>query len=344
MMRILITGAAGFIGSRLMAVLAQRGYDVLGLDELNGYTDLRLKYGRLKECGFIREDFQWGEVCKSSKYEECKFVRMSIDNKESLDALFEKYSFDAVVNLAAQAGVRYSVENPYAFMRCNVMGFFNVLEACRIHGIGHFVFASSSSVYGIRDNAPYHETDMTDTPESLYAATKKSNEIMAYSYARLYGIPTTGLRFFTVYGPWGRPDMAPMLFADAIVKGHPVKLYNNGEMIRDFTYIDDVVDGIVQVLQKKPVGSGNVPFRVYNLGCSKPVNLLDFLAQLEESLGRKALREYMPMQQGDVYQTHADMSRFEEEIGFRPSVSMKEGVKRFVAWFESAENPLKNSL
>jgi UDP-glucuronate 4-epimerase len=325
-MKVLVTGAAGFIGSKLMYVLAERGDEVVGIDILNDYYDVRLKHGRITE-------FCTGE--------RRRFLRMDIADKDALDALFDAEGFDAVVNLAAQAGVRYSITNPYSYLKSNLEGFLNVLEACRNHPVKHLVFASSSSVYGMNAKVPYSEEDRVDNPVSLYAATKKSDELMAHAYSKLYGIPCTGLRYFTVYGPWGRPDMAPMLFASAISKGEPVKVFNGGDMIRDFTYIDDIVEGTVRTLDHVPEAVDGVPYRIYNIGCSDPVRLMDFISEMESAMGRKAEKIFLPMQAGDVYQTNADTTRLEREVGYKPHVRLHEGIAAFVGWYLSDKNPLR---
>lgn len=343
-MKILVTGAAGFIGSSIMKKLAERGDEVVGVDNLNDYYDVRLKYGRLAECGFSADDLCEGRMATSQTLAGCRFLRLSIDDKEALDALFQKEGFDKVVNLAAQAGVRYSIANPYAYLQSNLSGFLNILEACRHHAVGHLIFASSSSVYGLNDTVPYREDANVDTPVSLYAATKKSNELMAHCYSKLYGLPATGLRFFTVYGPWGRPDMSPTLFADAISKGNPIKVFNNGDMIRDFTYIDDIVDGTIAVVDHQPDASKcdhGIPYRIYNIGCSQPVKLMDFIHELELALGQEAQKIFLPMQPGDVYQTNADTTRLQTEIGYHPQVSLHDGIRRFASWYLSAKNPLR---
>lgn len=346
-MNILVTGAAGFIGSRLALQLARRGDEVTGIDNLNDYYDVRMKHGRMRQCGLVvtGDDVPWGKVMTSVDYPNYSFVRMALEDNDSLQGLFTERRFDVVVNLAAQAGVRYSITNPYAYVQSNVVGFLNVLEACRHHGVNHLVFASSSSVYGLNGKVPFEETDMVDMPVSLYAATKKSNELMAHSYAKLYGIPMTGLRYFTVYGPWGRPDMAPMLFAKAITRGEPIKVFNNGNLQRDFTYIDDIVTGTMRVVDHRPdeaVCPNGVPYRIYNIGCSKPVHLMDFIGELELALGREAKKVYLPMQQGDVYQTYASTARLEAEVGYKPVVSLHEGIGRFVEWYKSSMNPLRD--
>lgn len=348
-MKILVTGAAGFIGSKVMSVLASRGDEVVGIDNINSYYDVRLKYGRLAECGFPRPEsfdagYAFGAPMLSDIFANCRFVRMDICDKESVDSLLAAEGFDAVVNLAAQVGVRYSVENPYAYVQSNVLGFLNILEACRYNPVKHLVFASSSSVYGLNESVPYNEDDKVDTPVSLYAATKKADELMAHSYAKLYGIPMTGLRFFTVYGPWGRPDMAPMLFANAITRGEPIKIFNNGDLVRDFTYVDDIVEGTVRTLDRPSVASecaNGVPYRIFNIGCSQPVKLMDFIGELERALGKEAQKVYLPMQQGDVYQTNADTSKLEDQVGYKPCMGLREGIGEFVKWYLSDRNPLR---
>lgn len=328
-MKILVTGAAGFIGSKLMFTLAERGDEVVGIDNLNDYYDIRLKEGRI------------AEFCTG---ERKRFLKMDIADKEALDALFSAENFDAVVNLAAQAGVRYSITNPYAYLQSNLVGFLNILEACRHYPVKHLVFASSSSVYGLNAKVPYSEDDKVDNPVSLYAASKKSNELMAHAYAKLYGLPCTGLRFFTVYGPWGRPDMAPMLFASAITKGEPIKVFNGGDMIRDFTYINDIVEGTVRTLDHIPSTAdcpNGVPYRIYNIGCSNPVRLMDFISEIEQAVGRPAEKVFLPMQAGDVYQTNADTTHLEQEVGYKPHVRLHEGITAFIDWYKSDKNPLK---
>ena len=267
---------------------------------------------------------------------------MDIADKAAMDALFEKEQFEKVVHLAAQVGVRYSIMNPYAYLQSNLVGFLNILEACRNYGVKHLVYASSSSVYGMNAKVPYSEDDKIDTPVSLYAATKKSNELMAHSYCKLYDIAMTGLRYFTVYGPWGRPDMAPMLFASAISKGETIKVFNHGDMVRDFTYIDDIVDGTIACLDHEPdLDANGLKYRIYNIGCSSPVKLMDFISEIEQALGVEAKKEFLPMQPGDVYQTNADTTRLEKEIGYKPVVRLHEGIGKFIEWFKSDLNPIK---
>lgn len=319
-MKVLVTGAAGFIGFHLVQRLLGRGDEVVGLDNLSDYYSVALKEARLAQ---VRSD-------------RFRFVRMDLADREALPALFAAERFDAVVNLAAQAGVRYSVENPWAYVDSNVVGFLNVLECCRHYPVRHLVYASSSSVYGGNEKTPFSEEDRVDDPVSLYAATKKSDELMAGCYAHLYGIPATGLRLFTVYGPWGRPDMSPMLFASAILAGQPIKVFNHGDMLRDFTYVDDIVEGMVRVLDRVPQ-----KHEVFNIGCSNPVRLMDFISELERALGREAEKIMLPMQPGDVYQTYADTAKLERELGYKPRVMLREGVDRFVAWYLSDQNPLR---
>ena len=345
-MKILVTGAAGFIGSKIAFLLAGRGDEVVGIDNINDYYDVRLKAGRLRELGFDVDDAEkvaWHTPLQSAIFSGLRFIRMGIEDKKSLDALFDAERFDKVVNLAAQAGVRYSITNPYAYLTSNLVGFLNILECCRHHLVSHLLYASSSSVYGMNSKAPFSEDDKVDCPVSLYAASKKSNELMAHSYSKLYGIPATGLRYFTVYGPWGRPDMAPMLFANAISKGEPINVFNHGDMIRDFTFIDDIAEGTIQCLDQPPVAEqcpNGVPARVYNIGCSHPVKLLDFIHEIETALGKEAKMVMKPMQPGDVYMTNADTTRLEAEIGYKPHVRLHEGIGKFIEWYQSEKNPL----
>ncbi|MBW9204040.1 NAD-dependent epimerase [Bacteroidales bacterium SW292] len=331
-MKILVTGAAGFIGFHLVKRLVERGDEVMGIDNLNDYYPISLKYARLKECGINEERIVQGHEVNSSCFERYKFIRIDIENKEAIQHLFSTTKFDVVMNLAAQAGVRYSIENPYAYIQSNIVGFLNLLEAARQHSIKHFVYASSSSVYGGNIKTPFSEEDRVDNQVSIYAATKKSNELMAHVYSKLYGIPTTGLRFFTVYGPWGRPDMAPMLFTKAILAGEPIKVFNNGNLSRDFTYIDDIIEGVVRVIDKIPCK--DVPAEVYNIGCGHPMSLMDFIHTLEDALGKKAKMMMLPMQQGDVYTTYADTEKLVKSIGYKPHISLIEGISEFVKWYK----------
>lgn len=332
--KVLVTGAAGFIGFYLSKALVAKGVEVVGIDNINDYYDVGLKYARLKELGIDREAAeQWKQEAVSATSPLFKFVRVNLEDREALPQLFENEKFDAVVNLAAQAGVRYSLENPMAYVDSNVVGFVNILECCRHHAIGHLVYASSSSVYGENGKVPFSEDDRVDYPVSLYAATKKANELMAHTYSHLYKIPTSGLRFFTVYGPWGRPDMAPILFASAITEDRPIKVFNNGDMSRDFTYIDDIVQGIIITLDNPPVKEKEQPlFQVFNIGNGSPVSLMEFIGTLEQHLGKVAEKNMMGMQPGDVPRTWADTAHL-NALGYRSTTSIQEGVKRFVEWY-----------
>ena len=331
MASLLVTGAAGFIGFHLARRLLDEGHTVEGWDDLNDYYSPKLKRDRLALL---------------EPYERFRFRELSIGDRPAVDAAFAETSFDAVVNLAAQAGVRYSIENPHVYVQSNLVGFLNVLEACRQAKTPHLVYASSSSVYGSNSTMPFSESDPCDHPLSLYGATKKANELIAHAYSRLYGLPTTGLRFFTVYGPWGRPDMAMYLFADAISQGKPIRVFNQGDMRLDFTYVDDVVEGILRVIGKPPApnpdwdrsdpdpATSDAPYRVYNLGNHEPVELLELIGLLEQNLGQPAIRELLPMQPGDVPETYADMDRFARDFDLRPYTPLADGVAKFVAWYQ----------
>lgn len=336
-MRILVTGAAGFIGSRCAEMLAQRGDEVVGIDCINDYYSPELKCARLKRAGIdATPDMLMGQRRQSLTLPNYTFIRIDIEDKGALDMLFGMTRFDKIIHLAAQARVRYSISNPYAYMHSNYIGFLNILECCRNFGVEHLVYASSSSVYGLNSKVPFSEDDVVISPVSLYAASKKSNELMAHAYCKLYGIPCTGLRYFTVYGPAGRPDMAPMLFAEAITQGKPIKVFNHGDMMRDFTYIDDIANGTLMVLDSNPDPAhnpNNLPYRIYNIGLGSPVNLMDFIGELELCLGKKAEKILLPMQPGDVSRTWADTTKLAGEIGYRPHVSLKEGIREFVKWF-----------
>ena len=317
---ILVTGAAGFIGFHLSKQLLEKGVKIIGYDNINEYYDVRLKYARLDIL---------------NQYENFTFIKGDLADKNKVNNLFETYKPEIVVNLAAQAGVRYSIENPQAYMDSNIIGFFNILEACRNYTVEHLVYASSSSVYGANKTIPFSTDDKVDNPVSLYAATKKSNELMAYCYSKLYSIPSTGLRFFTVYGPYGRPDMAYFSFTDRIMSGKSIKIFNNGDMHRDFTYIDDIVEGIERLLCNPPKeDENNVQHKVYNIGNNKPEKLMDFIQTLENCLGVTAEKEYYPMQPGDVYQTYADVTDLMEDFDFKPDTSIEEGLSKFVKWYK----------
>jgi len=330
-MKIIVTGAAGFIGFHMVQALLREGHRVVGIDNINPYYDVRLKYARLKKTGIEETEIKPGEPVQSTLFESYQFIEMDLNDRERLYALFETEHFTHVVHLAAQAGVRYSIQNPFAYIDANITGFINILEACRHHQIRHLVYASSSSVYGTNTRTPFKETDVTDTPVSLYAATKKANELMAYAYAGLYHIPATGIRFFTVYGPWGRPDMAPSLFMTSILKGEPIRLFNHGDMERDFTFIDDIVKGMLAILLSPPVVE--TPHAIYNMGCANPVKLTDFLHIIEKVTGKKAIVKMTEMQPGDVVSTYADTSHLKKEFNFQPSTSIETGINSFYQWF-----------
>lgn len=346
-MKILVTGAAGFIGSYVCKRLLERGDEIVGIDNINAYYDVNLKYGRLNTLGIERDNVDWYKFTQSTKYSRFRFLRINLEDRQAMRMLFANGGFDKVVNLAGQAGVRYSIENPYAYVESNIDGFLNILEGCRHYEIKHLVYASSSSVYGLNGKVPFSEKDGIAHPISLYAATKKSNELMAHTYSHLYGIPSTGLRFFTVYGPWGRPDMSPFLFTDAILHNRAIKVFNNGDMLRDFTYIDDIVEGVLRVIdhittsnpswdaQSPDPSSSTAPYRIYNIGNSHPVKLMDFIQAIEEAIGHPAEKQYLPMQPGDVYQTNADASALQNELGFQPNKPVKEGVKETIDWYRA---------
>jgi len=345
-LKILVTGTAGFIGFHLAKKLLERGDEVIGLDNINDYYDVNLKYARLNELGIDKEEVTSNKLVTSKTYPKHKFIKMDLANTNEIYALFKKEKFDAVCNLAAQAGVRYSIENPHAYIDSNVKGFMNILEACRHNDIKNLSYASSSSVYGLNKSQPFKTSDHTDHPVSLYAATKKSNEMMAHTYSHLYGICTTGLRFFTVYGPWGRPDMAPMLFADAILNDRPIKVFNHGNMSRDFTYVADIVDGIIKVIDNPAKPSelynaenpnpsiSSAPYRIYNIGNNAPVSLLDFIKTIENSIGVEAKKNFMDMQDGDVISTYADTNDLIKDFDYKPDTKLSEGIDEFIIWYK----------
>ena len=353
-MKILVTGTAGFIGFHLAKKLLELDYEVVGIDNINDYYDVNLKYGRLNELGINKEELSDNKKTTSQTHPKHSFYKMDLADKEMMDELFKTEEFDAVCNLAAQAGVRYSLENPHAYVQSNVVGFLNILEGCRNHNVKNLCYASSSSVYGLNQSQPFKTTDKTEHQVSLYAATKKSNEMMAHTYSHLYGMNTTGLRFFTVYGPWGRPDMAPMLFTDAILNDRPIKVFNNGKMSRDFTYIDDIVDGIVKVIEnpaqvnenwdaKDPdIQSSSASYRLYNIGNNTPLPLMTFIETIEESLGKKAEKNFMPMQDGDVVSTYADVSGLVNDFGYKPDTDLKDGIGKFVEWYREFYKKVNN--
>ncbi len=337
MKTILITGVAGFIGYHLAEKLIEKNIKVVGIDSINDYYTIQLKYDRLKELG-INQEFasNFDQKVLSSKHEEKMiFYRMNLEDKESLAQLFKEYSFDAVVNMAAQAGVRYSIENPDAYGQSNLVGFLNILECCRNYNVKKLLYASSSSIYGNSSDVPFSTNQNVDHPISLYAATKKANELMAHAYSHLYDFQTIGLRFFTVYGPWGRPDMAMFLFTDAILNHQPLKVFNHGDLSRDFTYIDDIIQGIDKILEDK---NTNEKYQLYNIGNSKPVQLMDFIKEVEHSTGEKAILEMYPMQAGDVNQTWADVQDLKDKFGYNPNYPVDKGVYNFVQWYRKYYN------
>lgn len=331
--KILVTGAAGFIGFHLCSKLIEEGYEVVGMDNLNHYYNVDLKLDRLKVLGIENLDNDdYYSFFKSKKFSNFSFIILNIQDRENLPKIFKAEEFEIVCNLAAQAGVRYSLENPEAYIDSNLVGFANLLECCRQNSIEHFVYASSSSVYGQNEKVPFSVEDNVDHPISLYAATKKSNELMAYTYNHLFNLKTTGLRFFTVYGPWGRPDMAMFLFTEAIIKGEPIKVFNEGNLERDFTFIDDIVRGVNEIISKS---SQEKNYSLYNIGNGKPVKLLDFIKEIELQLGKPAKKIMMPMQPGDVNLTWADSSGLERDFGYRAKTSVKEGVEKFINWYKN---------
>ena len=339
-MKILVTGAAGFIGFHVSKILLSKGHEVVGLDNINDYYDVNLKFARLNELGIDKNDAsKFNSLCKN-KTSDFTFVRMNLEDREELPKLFKREKFDVVCNLAAQAGVRYSIENPETYVDSNLVGFLNILECCRHNHIKHLVYASSSSVYGLNKKIPFSTEDNVDHPISLYAATKKSNELMAHTYSHLFKIPTTGLRFFTVYGPWGRPDMAMFLFTDAIVNDRPIKVFNHGNMERDFTYIDDIVEGVVRIIEKSPSKriDNNQFYKVYNIGNNNSVKLIDFIKEIEINLDKVAMKQMLPMQPGDVEQTWANVDELIKDYDYRPNTSIKDGVKSFIDWFKNYYN------
>ncbi len=346
-MKILVTGSAGFIGFHLTKSLLERGDEVLGLDSINDYYDINLKYSRLSDCGLNSDDCSvYNNIVQSKSYKNYRFIRLNLEDKENLEKLFEQESFDKVCNLAAQAGVRYSLINPYAYIESNIMGFMNILENCRQYGCKNLVYASSSSVYGLNTKYPFSTEDSVDHPISLYAATKKSNELMAHTYSHLYNIPSSGLRFFTVYGPYGRPDMALFIFTKAIIEGREIEVFNNGDMYRSFTYIDDIVKGVVKVIDTIPKGdsewdsnnpvvsSSSAPYKIFNIGSWKSVKLMDYIKEIELNLGKKAKIKFMEMQPGDVFKTEADCTGLQSFVGYSPKIEIQEGISKFIDWYK----------
>jgi len=349
-MKFLITGTAGFIGYHLAKKLLERGDEVVGIDNINDYYDVNLKLSRLEDTGIDKNKIQWHKKVVSDTFPSYSFVKMNLEDKEEMMELFRTEGFDVVVNLAAQAGVRYSLTNPDVYMQSNIIGFLNLLEACRHYPVKHLVYASSSSVYGSNTQMPFSIHHNVDHPVSLYAASKKSNELMAHTYSHLFDIPTTGLRFFTVYGPWGRPDMALFLFTEAILKGEPIQVFNEGKMKRDFTYVDDIVEGVIRVSDKPATknddyssdqpdpGTSYAPYRVYNIGNSNPVLLMDFIKAIENTLDKEAIKNMLPLQPGDVPASHADVEDLIRDVDYHPSTPIQKGIDAFLAWYRSYYN------
>ena len=342
---VLITGTAGFIGSHLAQRLVREGEQIVGLDVINDYYEVEVKYCRLERAGIARDAINYGVLVQSSTHPNYRFIKLDLTDREGLNKLFAGEQFITVVNLAAQAGVRYSLVNPQAYIDSNIIGFTNILEACRHHGVKHLAYASSSSVYGLNERMPLSTSDNVDHPISLYAASKKSNELMAHTYSHLFGLATTGLRFFTVYGPWGRPDMALFLFTEAILKGEPIKVFNHGNMVRDFTYVDDIVEGILRVIDNPPQGNpdwtgeapdpstSKAPYKVYNIGNNDPVKLMDFVSAIEEELGLEAKKIMMDIQPGDVPATYANVQDLMDDLGYKPETSIRYGIRQFLDWY-----------
>jgi len=328
-MRLLVTGVAGFIGFHTAKRFLEEGHSVVGIDSINSYYDPELKFARLNELGIDRRAETWGAPIQSGKYPEFSFIRMKLEDRAAMEKLFKEGRFDLVIHLAAQAGVRYSLDHPYEYIESNIVGFLNILEGCRHSKVEQLIYASSSSVYGNNSEFPFKESANVDYPISLYAATKKSNELMAYTYSHLYGLKTTGLRFFTVYGPWGRPDMAYFKFTKAILEGKPINVYNHGDLYRDFTYIDDIIEGIFRIVQKPQ----NENYKIFNIGNNNPMQLKHFIHVLETVLNKKAIINYEPMQPGDVYRTGADIHELENFIDWKPSTDIKTGLTSFFGWY-----------
>lgn len=344
-MKILVTGAAGFIGFHtVLRMVEAPDIEVIGVDNINDYYEPELKHARLRELGFESTSLPENILQTSQTHDRIRFIKMNLEDTAIIDRLFDEEKFDVVCNLAAQAGVRYSLENPYPYVQTNVLGFLNILEASRRNGVKHLIYASSSSVYGLNREMPFSPSDAVDHPVSLYAATKRANELMAHTYSHLYQLPTTGLRFFTVYGPFGRPDMAYFSFTRMILQGKTIKVFNHGNMRRDFTYIDDITEGIFRLIEKPPVGSdgepstwgpnhSSAPFSIYNIGNHRPVRLLDFIKIIEDALGMEAQKEFLPMQPGDVEETYAEIADLQQLVGFNPSTPLEVGLPKFIDWY-----------
>jgi UDP-glucuronate 4-epimerase len=330
--------------------LIERGDEVVGMDSINDYYDQAIKYGRLANTGIARDAIEYNKFVASDKHDNYRFIQLKLEDEDNLNTLFAEQKFDRVCNLAAQAGVRYSLINPQAYVDANIVGFINILEACRHNNVNHLAYASSSSVYGINESMPFSTSDNVDHPISLYAASKKSNELMAHTYSHLFGLPTTGLRFFTVYGPWGRPDMALFLFTKAILEDKPIDVFNHGKMRRDFTYVDDIAEGVIRVIDSPPSGNpkwsgktpdpscSKAPYKIYNIGNSSPVELMDFIQAIEQALGKQAEKNMLPIQPGDVPATWADVTDLVEDLDYQPDTTIQDGVERFIAWYKEFYN------
>ncbi len=346
-MKILVTGTAGFIGFHVANRLIARGDEVMGLDGISKYYDVNLKYARLGEHGIQRSAVSYNSLVNSDLHKNYSFIQLELTDKENIVRLLKEEQFDVVVNLAAQAGVRYSITDPDVYVQSNIVGFVNVIEGCRYAGVKHLVYASSSSVYGLNEAIPFSTSSNVDHPISLYAASKKSNELTAHVYSHVFNLPTTGLRFFTAYGPWGRPDMALFLFTKSILEGKTIEVFNDGEMVRDFTYVDDIVEGVIRVIDNPPMGnpkwkatdpdasSSSAPYRIYNIGNNSPVKLLDFIEAIEAELGMKAIKKFLPLQPGEVPTTYADVSDLVAELGYQPNTPINAGVKNFIHWYKN---------
>jgi UDP-glucuronate 4-epimerase len=342
-MKILITGTAGFIGFHTAKRFINDSFKVIGLDNINDYYDMSLKYARLDQAGIYKEEIEEGKLVQSKIHTNYQFIKLDLEDKDEILNLFEEQKFDYVCHLAAQAGVRYSIENPYVYFHSNINGFLNIIEACKRSKIKHLVYASSSSVYGLNEEMPFSTSQNVEHPISLYAATKKSDELIAHAYSHLFNLPTTGLRFFTAYGPWGRPDMALFLFTKAVLNNQPINVYNNGDMSRDFTFVDDIVEGIFIVVNKpivvKPINMKNeqvlsAPYKIYNIGNGNPIKLMDFIEAMEKILGKKAKKNFLPMQPGDVKSTYADINDLKNDFGYKPNTSIEIGVSKFIEWYK----------
>jgi len=350
MKKVLITGTAGFIGFHLANRLISNGYHVTGLDVINDYYDVGLKYSRLEQAGISKDMVKYNQLVPSTTSDNYQFIQLKLEDRDALQELFANQKFNVIVNLAAQAGVRYSLNNPEAYIDCNITGFLNILESCRHHPVENLIYASSSSVYGLNKKMPFSVSSNVDHPVSLYAASKKSNELMAHTYSHLFGIPTIGLRFFTVYGPWGRPDMALFLFTEAILKGNPIDVFNHGKMERDFTYVDDIVGGIDKMILQPPTpgddwdplspdpSTSSAPYKIHNIGNSSPVKLLEFIKAIEKALGKKAEMKMMDIQPGDVEKTWADVSSLKKDYGYNPGTPVESGIQHFVDWYREYYN------